>query len=78
MPDSKSKQPPTAATNLIGSSSSPSPIPHHLSHWKAFMLTYNATTAGGGAGMMEALACHPLGQFPTTSPISHTQNHLKS
>ncbi|EGR48697.1 mitochondrial succinate-fumarate transporter-like protein [Trichoderma reesei QM6a] len=43
MPDSKSKQPPTAATNLI---------------------------AGGGAGMMEALACHPLDTIKVRMQLS--------
>src|SRR4051794_15293946 len=26
-------------------------------------------TAGGGAGMMEALVCHPLGMFPLSRPV---------
>jgi hypothetical protein len=48
------KKPASAATNLIGMVSGvldyvTSPVAEYL-------------IAGGGAGMMEALACHPLGQ----------------
>jgi hypothetical protein len=29
----------------------------------------SAITAGGAAGMMEALVCHPLGKLPPSSKI---------
>ncbi|GFP52004.1 succinate/fumarate mitochondrial transporter [Trichoderma asperellum] len=47
-----SKQPPTAATNLIG----------------AFL--FFTSVSGGGAGMMEALACHPLDTIKVRMQLS--------
>lgn len=49
------KKPPTAATNLIGKLLD-------LLNSQA-QLANVISIAGGGAGMMEALACHPLGKF---------------
>jgi solute carrier family 25 citrate transporter 1 len=51
----KGKKPPSAAVNLIGKMTLLGCADISL----ALMLTYD--TAGGGAGMMEALVCHPLG-----------------
>ena len=51
------KKPASAATNLIGRA-----IP--LRSYESMVIMQ---TAGGGAGMMEALACHPLGmQHPSS------------
>ena len=49
------KKPASAATNLVGTA-------RHSGRRSRFgLLTFH--TAGGGAGMMEALVCHPLGNF---------------
>jgi solute carrier family 25 (mitochondrial citrate transporter), member 1 len=47
------KKPASAATNLIGKDHKNSRIPKDI--------YANLHLAGGGAGMMEALVCHPLG-----------------
>lgn len=47
------RKPPSAATNLIGKE-------EFLVHGNVMWL--KLPIAGGGAGMMEALACHPLGE----------------
>jgi solute carrier family 25 (mitochondrial citrate transporter), member 1 len=49
---SNGKKPASPATNLIGKGSLSTGI---------FDCNTEIRTAGGGAGMMEALVCHPLG-----------------
>jgi hypothetical protein len=49
------KPPPSAATNLIGEP--------QLHFRPIATIASNSPIAGGAAGMMEALVCHPLGMF---------------
>lgn len=60
------KKPASAATNLIG--------PWLSNQQSHPILQANASqTAGGGAGMVEALACHPLGRLHSVSHESLRQ-----
>ena len=64
------KKPATAATNLIG---------RFLDVKGTVAIIYSLSPAGGGAGAMEALACHPLGTCsridarPITQSIRYDQ-----
>ena len=55
------KKKPTAAVHLIGM------LTHRFKYlWRILNINYLLLTAGGGAGLCEALACHPLGIFTTS------------
>ena len=54
---SEGKPPPSAATNLIGMK---------ILKQSSKTMPNNTVIAGGAAGMMEALVCHPLGMLSST------------
>lgn len=58
---SEKKTPTSAATNLIGR------YPYTESN--TFTIRLTKDPAGGGAGMMEALVCHPLGTVEQTARL---------